>query len=93
MYCTIEVNNETVVSANSEQATETIIGSYAVGSEVKVTFGAGEPYKGKIQLYVNNVLMEEITTITSKTYTFSLEENTLVRIVYEDYQPGPVEPV
>lgn len=90
----IKVNGETVASSGSSSISETLIGSYAVGSEVKVMFGFGEPINGKIQLYVNNVLIEELTkTGLTKTYTFLLEENTLVRIVYEDFTPGPVEPV
>lgn len=89
----IKVNDETVASSGSSSISETLIGSYAVGSEVKVTFGVGEPINGKIQLYVNNVLTEELTIITTKTYTFLLEEETVIRIVYQDEDIGPVEPV
>ena len=90
----IKVNDETVANSGSSSISETLIGSYAVGSEVKVMFGFDEPINGKIQLYVNNVLIEGLTkTGLTKTYTFLLEEETVIRIVYQDEDIGPVEPV
>lgn len=78
---TITINNETIVSDENVPSSETLIGSYSKGSEVVLYF-AWEPTIYTYKLYINDTYVATAIGSTIE-YTFTLTEDTVIRLVEE----------
>lgn len=91
----ITINNEIVVSDESVPSSETLIGSYSKGSEVVLVFAweRQDSINTTYKLFINDTYITSATYPSPRIeYTFTLTEDTVIRLVAESSTPTPPTP-
>ena len=89
----ITINNEIVVSDESVPSSETLIGSYSKGSEVVLVFAWERQVNTTYKLFINDTYITTATYPSQRIeYTFTLTEDTVIRLVAESSTPMPPTP-